>query len=84
MNVREITQDATETLSHYAAVSIAFTVLTAWLVVAFQAHSPVHEVGCGFWRRLSWPVLYVGRWAGVGVGSPGGVRGWVRGRSGLP
>ncbi|KIK40559.1 hypothetical protein CY34DRAFT_24766 [Suillus luteus UH-Slu-Lm8-n1] len=61
MNVREITQDATETLSHYAAVSIAFTVLTAWLVVAFQAHSPVHEVGCGFWRRLSWPVFNSGK-----------------------
>jgi hypothetical protein len=63
MNVREITDDATETLSHYAAVSIAFTVLTAWLVVAFQSHSPFHEPGSGFWRRLSWPFSYVIRHA---------------------
>lgn len=59
MNVREITADATETMSHYAAVSIAFTVLTAWLVVAFQSHSPFHEPGSGFWRRLSWPFSYI-------------------------
>jgi hypothetical protein len=82
MNVREITEDATETLWHYAAVSIAFTVATAWLVVAFQAHSPFHEGGCGFWRRLAWPVLWVWRCVGVGVGvgRSGFVGGFVGGR----
>ncbi|KAG2130870.1 hypothetical protein DEU56DRAFT_954249 [Suillus clintonianus] len=65
MNVREITDDATETLSHYAVVSIAFTVATAWLVIAFQSHSPFHEAGAGFWQRLAWPFSYVIRPTGL-------------------
>ncbi|KAG1727015.1 hypothetical protein EDB19DRAFT_1751139 [Suillus lakei] len=65
MNVREITDDATETLSHYAVVSISFTVLTAWLVVAFQSHSPFHEPGSRFWLRLAWPFSYVIRPTGL-------------------
>jgi hypothetical protein len=59
MNVKEITDDATETISHYAMVSVTFTVLTAWLVVAFQSHSSFHEPGSGFFQRLSWPFSYV-------------------------
>ncbi|KAG1864488.1 hypothetical protein C8R48DRAFT_601811 [Suillus tomentosus] len=59
MNVREIISGATETLANYVTVSVTFTVLTAWLVVAFQAHSPFHESGTGFWRRLAWPVTYI-------------------------
>jgi hypothetical protein len=65
MNVREIIGGATETLAHYAMVSVSFTVLTAWLVVAFQVHSPFHEPGSGFWRRLAWPVTYVVRPTGL-------------------
>lgn len=65
MNVREIIGGATETLAHYAMVSVSFTVLTAWLVVAFQVHSPFHESGSGFWRRLAWPVTYVVRPTGL-------------------
>jgi hypothetical protein len=61
MNVREITVDATETLAHYATVSVIFTVLTAWVVVALQSHSPFHEPGDGLWRRLAWPIHYVMR-----------------------
>ncbi|KAG0699494.1 hypothetical protein DFH29DRAFT_1001920 [Suillus ampliporus] len=65
MNVREITDDATETMAHYTAVSVVFTVLTAWLVVAFQPHSPFHEPGSGFWWRLAWPFSYVIRLTGL-------------------
>ncbi|KIK40570.1 hypothetical protein CY34DRAFT_807098 [Suillus luteus UH-Slu-Lm8-n1] len=65
MNVREIISGATETLAHYAMVSVSFTVLTAWLVVAFQVHSPFHDPGSGFWRRLAWPVTYVMRPTGL-------------------
>ncbi|KAG1718353.1 cora-like Mg2+ transporter protein-domain-containing protein [Suillus paluster] len=65
MNVREIIGGATETIGHYAIVSVAFTVVTAWLVVAFQTHSPFHEQGTGFWRRLAWPFLYVTRPTGL-------------------
>ncbi|KAG1896143.1 uncharacterized protein F5891DRAFT_609260 [Suillus fuscotomentosus] len=65
MNVKEITDDATETLSHYALVSIVFTVLTAWLVVTFQSHSPFHEAGSGFWRRLAWPFSYIIKHTGL-------------------
>ncbi|KAG1880208.1 cora-like Mg2+ transporter protein-domain-containing protein [Suillus subluteus] len=59
MNVKEITSDSTETIYHYAVTSIVFTVLTAWLVVAFQSHSSFHEPGSGFWQRLAWPFSYV-------------------------
>lgn len=65
MNVKEITDNATETLTHYAAVSIVFTVLTAWLVVAFQSHSSFHEPGSGFLRRLAWPISCVIRPTGL-------------------
>ncbi|KAG1736639.1 uncharacterized protein EDB91DRAFT_500131 [Suillus paluster] len=65
MNVREVTPDATETIANYAAVAVSFTVLTAWLVVAFQSQSPFHEPGSGFWRRLAWPVSYVIRPTGL-------------------
>ncbi|KAG1817367.1 hypothetical protein EV424DRAFT_1540458 [Suillus variegatus] len=65
MNVREIISGATETLANYVTVSVTFTVLTAWLVVAFQAHSPFHESGTGFWRRLAWPVTYIMRPTGL-------------------
>ncbi|KAG2140502.1 uncharacterized protein EDB93DRAFT_1252788 [Suillus bovinus] len=65
MNVKEITDDATETLFHYAVVSIAFTVITAWLVVTFQSHSPFHQPGSGFWWRLAWPFSYFIRCTGL-------------------
>jgi len=65
MNVREITDGASETLAHYAMTAVAFTVVTAWLIVAFQSHSPFHEPGVGFWRRLAWPFLYVKRPTGL-------------------
>jgi len=65
MNVREINQGGTETIANYAITSVAFTVVTAWLVVAFQPHSPFHETGAGFWRRLAWPYLYVTRPTGL-------------------
>jgi len=65
MNVREVTDDATETLAHYAAVAVTLTVLTAWLVVSLQSHSPFHEPGAGFWRRLAWPFHYVMRPSGL-------------------
>ncbi|OJA14997.1 hypothetical protein AZE42_07805 [Rhizopogon vesiculosus] len=64
MNVREINTGGTETIANYAAVSVAFTVLTAWLVISFQSHSPFHETGAGFGRRLAWPYFYVTRGTG--------------------
>jgi len=65
MNVREINTGGTETFANYAGVSVAFTVITAWLVVAFQSHSPFHDQGAGFWARLAWPYLYVTRSTGL-------------------
>lgn len=65
MNVREINTGGTETFANYAGVSVAFTVLTAWLVVSFQSQSPFHEPGAGFGRRLAWPYLYVARPTGL-------------------
>ncbi|OAX35883.1 hypothetical protein K503DRAFT_339760 [Rhizopogon vinicolor AM-OR11-026] len=73
MNVREITDGATETLANYVTVSIVFTVITAWLVVALQSHSTFHEPGAVFWRRLAWPFDYVRR--------PNGLRQSLRSQS---
>lgn len=65
MNVREINAGGLETITNYAGVSVAFTVLTAWLVIAFQSQSPFHDQGAGFWKRIAWPCLYVTRSTGL-------------------
>ncbi|KAH7925847.1 hypothetical protein BV22DRAFT_404743 [Leucogyrophana mollusca] len=63
MNVKEINPGSFETLTHYIEASIALTLLTAWLVVAGQSKSPLHErEDSEFWTcRLWWPVLFLRR-----------------------
>ncbi|KAH7912764.1 hypothetical protein BJ138DRAFT_1112061 [Hygrophoropsis aurantiaca] len=63
MNVKEINPGSFETLTHYVEASIVLTILTAWIVVALQSKSPLHETEDeGFWtRRLWWPVLFLRR-----------------------
>ncbi|KAH7915502.1 hypothetical protein BJ138DRAFT_997584, partial [Hygrophoropsis aurantiaca] len=64
MNVMEINPGTTETMLRYIEVSIAFTLLTIWLVIAVQPKNPVHGdgdmEGKGFLtRRLWWPYFWL-------------------------
>lgn len=58
MNVTEINPPATGSLNRYIEVTIAFTVVTSWLVVALQTESTFHPTNCSIWRRALWPVCY--------------------------
>jgi len=57
MNVAEIAPDAAETLPHYFAIALPFTVTMAWV---FSAHrqDPFEENENPF-RRLVWPIYFL-------------------------
>ncbi|KAH7921422.1 hypothetical protein BV22DRAFT_1132288 [Leucogyrophana mollusca] len=57
MNVEEM---KSETLSRFLETTFALTLVTAWLIVAFQAKSAFHDSkNDSFWTgRLWWPVWY--------------------------
>ncbi|KAF9226325.1 hypothetical protein BS17DRAFT_729410 [Gyrodon lividus] len=59
MNVVEINPNTRENLGHYAEATVALTLLTAWLVIAFQTHSSFYPDGSKTWRRLAWPIFSI-------------------------
>jgi Mg2+ and Co2+ transporter CorA len=58
MNVNEITPLTNGSLWQYLALAIPLTLLTAWLIVAFQSKY-VFPKGTSFMKRLAWPVYLV-------------------------
>jgi len=59
MNVKEIVPDTNGTISHYIATAFPFTILTIWIIIAFQSKYMFPH--SSFWRRLFWPYLLVPR-----------------------
>jgi hypothetical protein len=58
MNVKEIVPNTSGTVLHYFETTIAFTLLSVWVITAFQSRDNFRpEVT--FWQRLGWPVFYV-------------------------
>lgn len=57
MNVSELTPDTNGTLSLYFAVVIPLTILTAWVIIAFQ--SKYMFPGTSFIKRLAWPIFVI-------------------------
>jgi len=57
MNVQEIVPGTNGTLWHYFETAIAFTLLSIWIITAFQS---IHKFkdGVTFWQRLGWPVFF--------------------------
>ncbi|KAG5639754.1 hypothetical protein H0H81_000034 [Sphagnurus paluster] len=55
MNVDEISPGTKGTLAHYLAVALPLTIVTIWVIVAFQSKHIFPE-GTGLVRRFAWPV----------------------------
>jgi hypothetical protein len=60
MNTKEINPQGKGTLSIYFAVTITLTVLTAWIIIAFQSRYLLRNMS--FWARLGWPWFMFEKW----------------------
>ena len=58
MNVREINPDTFGTLSKYFATALPLTVVTAWVVTAFQSEN-IFPNGASLFKRLAWPFFLI-------------------------
>ncbi|KAF9530553.1 hypothetical protein CPB83DRAFT_850531 [Crepidotus variabilis] len=58
MNVSEINPGTFGSLAHYVEVALPLTLLTAWIMVAFQSAYIIPD-GTSFFARLWWPVFLV-------------------------
>ena len=56
MNVIELNQGTYGTLAHYGEATAVLTLVTVWMVVAFQNSFTVRDSG-GTWTKLLWPIL---------------------------
>jgi hypothetical protein len=59
MNVVEINPPPTgtgPTLSQYVALALPLTVITAWVIIAFQSQYMFPE-GTSIYKRMGWPFL---------------------------
>lgn len=54
MNVREISPETVGSLSHYVETALSLTLLTVWVIIAFQSKHIFPE-GVTFVKRLGWP-----------------------------
>jgi hypothetical protein len=57
MNVREINPGTLGTLPHYIATVIPLTLISIWIIMAFQ--SKYYLSGDSMWTRLLWPIVMV-------------------------
>lgn len=63
MNVVEINPPPTgkgPTLSQYVALALPLTVITAWVIIAFQSQYMFPE-GTSIYKRMGWPLFLIGR-----------------------
>ena len=58
MNVSEINPGSLETISHYVAIAVPLTLVTAWIIIAFQS-TYIFPENTGFFLRLGWPIYLV-------------------------
>ena len=49
MNVNEITPGTNGTIFHYFALALPLTILTAWIIIAFQSKY-IFPARTGFWK----------------------------------
>lgn len=56
MNVKTFAPDTEGTLPHYIGTAVGLTILTIWVIVAFQSRYIFAE-GTNIWVRLAWPFL---------------------------
>ena len=58
MNVQEIVPNTSGTLMHYFVTAISFTLLSVWVITAFQSRYNFRS-GMTIWKRLGWPVFFI-------------------------
>ena len=61
MNVVEINPQggtALTSLSQYIALTLPITILTAWIIIAFQSKN-IFPKGTSIYKRLGWPILII-------------------------
>ncbi|KAF8516402.1 hypothetical protein JB92DRAFT_2267729 [Gautieria morchelliformis] len=63
MNIKEINPGTKGSLPHYFATTIPLTLLTTWVIIAFQGRwsSQGEDDNVSIWRRLMWPIMLVQR-----------------------
>ena len=60
MNVIELNQGTYVTLAHYVEAAVPLTLVTIWIIVAFQSRFVIREDDA-MWKKLLWPVALVQR-----------------------
>ncbi|KAF8892904.1 hypothetical protein BD779DRAFT_1765736 [Infundibulicybe gibba] len=60
MNIREVSPDTSGSLVHYIAVAAPMTIVTIWVIIAFQSRY-LFEEDTPIWKRLGWPILLIQR-----------------------
>ena len=58
MNVQEIVPNANGTLAHYVVTAISFTLISVWVITAFQSRYNFRK-GVAFWVRMAWPLFFM-------------------------
>ena len=56
MNLGVINPGTNGTVLQYLAVALPLTIVTAWVIIAFQSRN-IFPPGTGFVRRLAWPMF---------------------------
>ncbi|KAJ7130139.1 hypothetical protein C8R44DRAFT_61600 [Mycena epipterygia] len=60
MNIKEIVPETHGSISHYFETAVPLTLVTIWIVMAFQSKYLL-GTDASMWMRLAWPVLIIQR-----------------------
>jgi len=58
MNVSEINPGTLGTLGKYFATALPLTIITAWIMIAFQ-YETILPPGTSIYERLAWPIFFL-------------------------
>ncbi|KAF8584986.1 hypothetical protein K439DRAFT_1616330 [Ramaria rubella] len=61
MNIKEINPGTLGSLAHYFETALPLTIVTIWVIVAYQGKWHEGEGDMSIWMRLMWPIMYVRR-----------------------
>jgi hypothetical protein len=58
MNVQEIVPNVKGTLLHYFVTALSFTLISVWVITAFQSRYNFRK-DVSIWVRLAWPLFFI-------------------------
>jgi hypothetical protein len=58
MNVIEFNSGTFGTIAHYVEATLPLTLVTIWIIVAFQSRFVLRDNGAT-WKKLLWPIAFV-------------------------